>query len=592
MTHLASLTELETELQKVHSLRTELDARTPYGAIQIAARYCGLRSAALTVPGQWQHGWTAPDYKPSPQSLFGEALANEKLWVARKDQEHYLKEQGYASARAIGLPCVYVPRSGVERIPNTLLVVPAHSLSYTTHLWKFDEFADQVATLKDDFDVVAAVVHGDCIEKGYWAPHFREHGITVFPGAKASDPTSLIRLEMLFSAFDCLVSNKVGSHIAYASLWGARVSLFGTYVTVNEEDYANDPFYRKHPELLGPAIRAGSEQTIREQFSGFFIDHPKSASQRIEWAEYQLGVENRLLPQELKQAFGWTLPRRTASRAYASAAPIAEDWLPESIKRPLRKKLYPQTAFREDVEHEATRLSRLPQYESGSTAVLGSALRFPSGPSCAYQLKSIFGQEVYKFKTLNPTPLIIDGGANIGIASIYFARHFSQAKILAFEPDPKICDFLNDNLRSFQVTNVEVHQAALWTDDKGVSLAPEGGDAGKVVSESSTGTQSVASVRLRDLLDEPVDLLKLDVEGAQVDLLIDCADRLQNVDRLFVEYHSQFGKPQRMQEIIAALTHAGFRLHVITPFSAEQPFVHRPVKCGYDLLMEIFAIRQ
>ncbi len=55
-------------------------------------------------------------------------------------------------------------------------------------------------------------------------------------------------------------------------------------------------------------------------------------------------------------------------------------------------------------------------------------------------------------------------------------------------------------------------------------------------SPASRMTATVGAVRLRDLLTEPVDLLKMDIEGAAVDVLMDCADRLLLIKRLVVEY--------------------------------------------------------
>ncbi len=588
--------EISVENLTSHIDRLDLnrDVNSAYGAASIAARYCGLRHARSPYPGRWQHGWSAPHRSIAPEYEFSEGslASSETLWVARVDQQEFLQSYGFTNVRAIGIPIVYVPRSSTSRTPKSLLIVPAHSLEYTTHTWKFDEYAEQIDSIRGDFEVVAAIVHQDCIKKGYWVKQFERLNIEVIPGAQLYDPTSLYRLEALFSAFEFVTSNAVGSHIAYASLWGAKVSIFGSYAAVRKEDYSNTPFYQQFPHLLQRAIEGLSEAVTREHFPFYFVDHPKDAEQRIEWAEFQVGADNKLSPRELRKAFGWTLPRRTSARVYRSIAPIAEEWLPEAVKRPLRKRLYPQLALQQNLELEATRLSQLPAYQEGSTSILGPKLVFPSGPSCAYQLKSLFGNEVYKFTTLNPTPRVIDGGANIGLASIYFARNFPNAIIHAYEADERVCEFLRKNLNSFDASNVEVHRAALWTDNQGVSFAPEGSDAGKIVAQDLKGTKLVPSIRLRELLQQPVDLLKLDVEGSEVDLLLDCDGAFESVERIFVEYHAEFAKPQRLNALIELLSRNGFRLHIHSPFPAEQPFVYRPVKFGYDLLLEIFAIRE
>lgn len=272
------------------------------------------------------------------------------------------------------------------------------------------------------------------------------------------------------------------------------------------------------------------------------------------------------------------------------AVPIAEEWLPEVIKRPLVKRIYPQLAFQRDLEQEISRLSLLPADHEGSTSILGPKLTFPSAPDCTRQLWSTFGTEIYKFNTLKQKPFIIDVGAGIGIASIYFAQNFRDAKILAFEADIKRCDCLRKNLLSFKIENVQVHEANFRTANGRNKFASDSLGTDNLVNNGAYITQT-SSGCLRDLLVEHVDMLKLDVEGSEVDWLLECADLLQNVDRLFVEYYSSFSNPQRLQELINVLVESGFRIHFHSPLPAVQPFIHRPINRGCDLLLGIFGFR-
>jgi hypothetical protein len=102
----------------------------------------------------------------------------------------------------------------------------------------------------------------------------------------------------------------------------------------------------------------------------------------------------------------------------------------------------------------------------------------------------------------------------------------------------------------------------------------------------------VKAVRLRSYLaGETVDLLKIDIEGAETVVLKDCADLLSNVERLFVEYHSFEDRPQTLQELLAVLSGAGFRVHAETIGVTSQPFVKRQTYLGMDMQMNIFADR-
>ena len=112
---------------------------------------------------------------------------------------------------------------------------------------------------------------------------------------------------------------------------------------------------------------------------------------------------------------------------------------------------------------------------------------------------------------------------------------------------------------------------------------PETGDSEHILH--------VPSIRLRDLLEQPIDFLKLDIEGAEFDVLQDCQDRLQNIETLFVEYHSHINEPQQLQNVLTLLHEAGFRYQLHEVFTSPNPFLERQTLLGMDLQLNIFAYR-
>jgi hypothetical protein len=91
-------------------------------------------------------------------------------------------------------------------------------------------------------------------------------------------------------------------------------------------------------------------------------------------------------------------------------------------------------------------------------------------------------------------------------------------------------------LRSFGHDDVEVTRGAVSDHNNGtMNFAPDHADGGRL---APNGQEEVKVVRMRDWLNEPIDLLKLDIEGAEFDVIKDCDDRLSIVKCLFVEYHS------------------------------------------------------
>jgi FkbM family methyltransferase len=61
--------------------------------------------------------------------------------------------------------------------------------------------------------------------------------------------------------------------------------------------------------------------------------------------------------------------------------------------------------------------------------------------------------------------VILDCGANIGMATLFFKWLYPNARIDAFEPDPKTFQLLENNVKQNHLTNVATHNCALWDID-------------------------------------------------------------------------------------------------------------------------------
>ena len=235
----------------------------------------------------------------------------------------------------------------------------------------------------------------------------------------------------------------------------------------------------------------------------------------------------------------------------------------------------------------------LPRHTKQALTFGGYTFTVPDTFSFLYQIKEIFADEIYAFKTNSPAPVIFDCGANIGTSIVYFRQQHPAARIVAFEADPGIAQYLHDNLRQNHLQGVEVIEKAVWTDENGISLGGTEADGGSVFSTEAT--RLVPSIRLRDwLLREPrIDMLKMDIEGAELAVLADCADALTNVRAMFVEFHAYIGHPQGLSRLLNVLETSGFRYYIDTSQYRKSPLVnHRYRNNGeMDLQLNIFAYR-
>jgi FkbM family methyltransferase len=217
----------------------------------------------------------------------------------------------------------------------------------------------------------------------------------------------------------------------------------------------------------------------------------------------------------------------------------------------------------------------------------------PDSLSFIWQFKEIFVEEYYRFETDSNEPVIFDCGANVGTSCAFFKYHYPQSQILAFEPNPKIVEYLRQNIKNNSFEKIEVIEKAVWTTNDEIELGLEDADGSSIHLEKNK--TKVKSVRLKDYLEkeEVVDMLKMDIEGAEVEVLKDCKDSLTSVKNIFVEFHSYRDKPQRLSEVIEVLEIAGFRYFVMQPENRLRPLINHFNKSnpGMDLQLNIFAYR-
>ena len=242
---------------------------------------------------------------------------------------------------------------------------------------------------------------------------------------------------------------------------------------------------------------------------------------------------------------------------------------------------------------EFQRLREEKRYVPGCTPLLGPPLQYVDAASFLSAHRAIFEDEIYAFQPQSNPPRIIDGGANIELATLYWKRQFPRAEVVAFEPDPQVFEVLRWNVDVHQCDGVTLIQKGLWSKEAELEFQPDGADGGHVdeVSSYRGDTVRVPVTRLVPYLDEPVDLLKLDIEGAEVEVMRDAAGNLQDVQHLFVEYHSYVGEEQQVDEILGVLRDSGFRIHIQPELVAGQPFIERLESYGMDHRLNIFAYR-
>ena len=228
--------------------------------------------------------------------------------------------------------------------------------------------------------------------------------------------------------------------------------------------------------------------------------------------------------------------------------------------------------------------------KENSFELRGRKIFYRNGVELLHSLKEIYIEEIYKIDFDIPDPYILDCGANMGLSVLYLKERFPLANIVAFEPDDSNFDLLKKNTADLQY--VDLVKKAVWKENGTIQFASEGSLSSKIVSDSGSATSSMPSVRLKDYLTEPVEFLKLDIEGAEYEVLRDCSDKLDLVKNLFIEYHGQFEQQDQLNEIFQMLRERRFFYYIkeaANPYPT--PFVRSGQKPSYDIQLNIFCFK-
>ena len=154
----------------------------------------------------------------------------------------------------------------------------------------------------------------------------------------------------------------------------------------------------------------------------------------------------------------------------------------------------------------------------------------------------------------------MDVGAHIGLVSVLAAKRFNAKKVISFEPCSNNFEFLKKNKEINNCQNILINKLALSNKEGETKLYLRGSGTHSIIEEyPGSGFEVVKLVTLDKALKEEViiDLLKIDVEGAEVDVLKGAGETLKKTRKVVIEYSNlTYG------EVIDILKKNGFNLMV------------------------------
>lgn len=157
--------------------------------------------------------------------------------------------------------------------------------------------------------------------------------------------------------------------------------------------------------------------------------------------------------------------------------------------------------------------------------------------------RQVFLEQQYKLDEILSIDAkrIIDAGANIGCASLYFSTIFPNAEIVAIEPEGENFQLLQKNTANYK--NVTCKNAALWDKNEMLSITnPESLSAGFMVEQ--TEENAIEGLTISQVLEEQnwntIDIVKIDIEGAEKEVFLANTDWLKKAKVLIVELHDRY----------------------------------------------------
>lgn len=198
--------------------------------------------------------------------------------------------------------------------------------------------------------------------------------------------------------------------------------------------------------------------------------------------------------------------------------------------------------------------------------------------SDAEVVKQIWIQEEYKQPLelisqqikLSNQPNILDFGANIGMASLYFKKQFPESKIIAFEPFEENRSMIHPEIMS--------SPKALWKTNTNLSLGlnfRDGKEWSIQVQENNNG--SIIGANLMTILKsfnlDEVDILKIDIEGSEYPVFLEdttIQTALQNIKSIIIEIHDDAGNREDLYSIIKSCNFLIYPLRELDVFINEK----------------------
>ena len=182
--------------------------------------------------------------------------------------------------------------------------------------------------------------------------------------------------------------------------------------------------------------------------------------------------------------------------------------------------------------------------------------------------------ELWKFRIyenpqfpINPQDTVVDIGAHIGVFAVWAAQRAHLGAVYAYEASRANYELLVENKRLNHAQNLHVKNLAVFDKPGYYDFFQPGGNGalGSLLQDQRTAKETVKATTLESLFKEHhldhIDYLKLDAEGAEYPILLNCRPEiLHRIRHLVLEYHEFENVPWGPQDLERQLRSHGFHV--------------------------------
>ena len=153
------------------------------------------------------------------------------------------------------------------------------------------------------------------------------------------------------------------------------------------------------------------------------------------------------------------------------------------------------------------------------------------------------------------SPVVVDVGSHIGLFSFWVLTANPQARIFGIEASPATFKILKLNVEGTQSANIkwQVINRAGWKNTETVQFSDKADSMSHKVSKN--GSLQISGITLREVVEAAsdnaqIDLMKVDIEGAEEAFLCAEPEALKSINRLVVELHPHLCDTDRVSRLL------------------------------------------